>query len=163
MRALNMPEARSPGDLQKLAQAMGVDALIVGSITAYDPYDPPTLGLALALYARPGALESPSAELNPRELAARATDYRYFTRTNFDDAPASVTSELMDAHSNDTLLRLKSYAVGRDVSSSPRGWRLYTASIDNYASFAAWNSVARLIDQEWLRLARTPPRRKEDQ
>lgn len=44
-------EPRSGPDFQRLAEQMGVDAVIVGSITEYSPYYPPRLGLAVDWYA----------------------------------------------------------------------------------------------------------------
>jgi hypothetical protein len=49
MHALDIQAVRDPDDVHRIAAAMGVDGVIVGSITAYDPYDPPTIGLSLAL------------------------------------------------------------------------------------------------------------------
>ena len=34
-----------------LIDALGVDALVVGTVTAYDPYPPPTLGMAVQVFA----------------------------------------------------------------------------------------------------------------
>jgi hypothetical protein len=44
-------EPRSGADFQHLAQLMGVDAIVVGSITEYSPYYPPRMGLAVDWYA----------------------------------------------------------------------------------------------------------------
>jgi hypothetical protein len=41
----------SPADFQKLAQVLGVDAVVVGSVTEYSPYYPPRMGLAVNWYA----------------------------------------------------------------------------------------------------------------
>lgn len=38
-------------DFQKLAQALGVDAVVIGAITDFDPYYPPRMGLAVSWYA----------------------------------------------------------------------------------------------------------------
>ena len=38
-------------DFQELARALGVDVLVVGSVTDYDPYHPPRIGLAIDWYA----------------------------------------------------------------------------------------------------------------
>jgi hypothetical protein len=38
-------------DYQRLAQFMGVDAVVVGSVTEFSPYYPPSLGLAVRWYA----------------------------------------------------------------------------------------------------------------
>ncbi|HTN74210.1 MAG TPA: hypothetical protein VL096_03150 [Pirellulaceae bacterium] len=44
-------QPNGPGDFQKLARFMGVDAVVVGSITEYTPYYPPRMGLAVNWYA----------------------------------------------------------------------------------------------------------------
>lgn len=44
-------EPRSGADFQRLARFMGVDAVLVGSVTEYSPYYPPRLGLAVDWYA----------------------------------------------------------------------------------------------------------------
>jgi hypothetical protein len=44
-------ELHTAEDFQKLARFMGVDALVVGSVTDYTPYYPPRMGLAVNWYA----------------------------------------------------------------------------------------------------------------
>lgn len=157
MRALNMPGLQTPADAKRLATEMGVDALLVGSITAWDPYDPPTLGLALALYARPGSMDKRGeAQLDTRKLEFQPTDYQYFARSSFDSAPASVVSEYMDGKNHQVLMEVKSYAEGRHDPSTALGYKRYLASMDLYVEFGGWQTVSRLLDQEWVRLARVP-------
>jgi hypothetical protein len=155
MRALKMTELTSPADAKRLASEMGVDGLIVGSITAWDPYDPPKLGLALALYIRPGAMDHRGPDtIDTRKLEYQPTDYHYFPRSSFDSAPASVISEYLDGKNHQVLMDVKAYAAGRHDPDSALAWRRYLASMDLYSEFAAWHSVGRLIDHEWIRLAR---------
>lgn len=42
---------QSPADFQALARYLGVDAVVVGSVTEYSPYYPPRMGLAVRWYA----------------------------------------------------------------------------------------------------------------
>ncbi len=44
-------EPRTGSDFQELAARMGVDAVLIGSITEYSPYYPPRMGLAVDWYA----------------------------------------------------------------------------------------------------------------
>jgi hypothetical protein len=44
-------EPRTGSDFQRLAGMMGVDAVIIGSVTEYSPYYPPRMGLAVDWYA----------------------------------------------------------------------------------------------------------------
>lgn len=51
MMAASGIEPRTASDFQKLARAMGMDAVLVGSITEFSPYYPPRMGLAVDWYA----------------------------------------------------------------------------------------------------------------
>jgi hypothetical protein len=159
MRALHVTELQTPADAKKLASELGVDGLIVGSITAWDPYDPPKLGLALALYSRPGAMDRRSARaLDTRALEAQPTDYHYFPRSAYESAPASVVSEFLDGKNHQVLMDVKTYAAGRHDAATALAWRRYLASMDLFSEFAAWHAVGRLLDHEWIRLAQADAR-----
>jgi hypothetical protein len=142
-------------DAIKLAEYLGVDGLIVSSVTAYDPYDPPTLGLALALYARPGQMaRGTQAVLDTKALSMAYTDFGRYDGTSFGGEPVSVISEHLNARNHEVLMAVRGFAIGRSDPNSALGWRSYTASMELYTQFAAHHSVGRLIDEEWLRLAR---------
>lgn len=49
--AINGREPRSGAEFQRLARQMGVDAVLVGSVTEYSPYYPPRMGLSVDWYA----------------------------------------------------------------------------------------------------------------
>jgi hypothetical protein len=150
MQALGLDSLQNPGDARKLAQAMGVDGILVGSITAYDPYTP-ELGLAIALYARPGAMAQGQHPLDPKTLASRPTDTAPAMWSR-NEGPVAVVSEHLDAKNHQVLMDLKSFAQGRTKAPSALGWRRYTASMDLYSEFAVYHAVNSLIKQEWTRL-----------
>ena len=153
MRALDLPAVRTPIEANQLARAMGVDGIVAGTITAYDPYDPPVLGLSLALYAQPSLGGESGGPLNdPRLLSFQATDAGYTGAAS--DEPAAVESVHLDARSHDVLLALRRYAEGRTAKGTALDWRGYNASMDLYTRFGAHEAVRGLLDREWLRLAR---------
>ena len=155
MRALEITGITTPDDARRLAAEMGVDGLIVGSVTAWDPYNPPTLGLSLALYARPGAMDQRgSRPVDTREFAYQPVEVDPFPRSGYADGPASVVSEHLDGKNHQVLMDLQSFAAGRHEPDTALGWKRYLASMDLYTEFAAWHAVGRLLDGEWLRLAR---------
>jgi hypothetical protein len=158
MRSLDMQELASPADAERLAKALGADGLIVGSITAYDPYNPPKLGLALALYSRPGLIKTANGNggVDSRQLTFQPTDYRYFPRSAHQQAPASVVSEFLDGKNHQVLMDVQAYAEGRHDDRTALGWRRYTASMDLFSEFGAWHCVNRLLEHEWIRTARVP-------
>lgn len=162
MRALNLRGVRTPPDARRLAQAMGVDAVLVGSVTAYDPYTP-TIGLSLALFVGPGAMQASRSALSPRELATTPTDTTP-PQSRFQEAPLASTSLHLDAKNNQVLMEVRAFAQGRVGDPSALGWRRYVASANLYAEFAAYRAVDDLLRQEWLRLGRVttqePPARE---
>lgn len=146
-------------DALQIAEYLGADAVLVGSITAYDPYDPPTLGIALALYARPGAMaQASSVSLDTRALTGAFSDFGTNAGLNFAGEPVSVVSEYLDGRNHEVQYAARAYAEGRSERQSAMQWRIYLASMDLYTQFAAHHTVGRLIDVEWLRLARQPVR-----
>lgn len=153
MRSLDMRGVNTPSDAKKLAQAMGVDALVVGSVTAWDPYDPPVIGLSLALHADPGVLVGHRGELDARKLSRLSTEFDPAARSRYVDRPVTVASDVLDARDHGVLLDLRAYAEGRADPESALGWRVYTASMELYTEFAAYHAVRTLLDQEWVRLA----------
>ncbi len=154
MRTLDMRGVSTPAEAKRLAQAMGADALIVGSITAWDPYDPPTIGLTLALHADPGVLVGTRGELDARKLTRLSTEYDDAARSRYVGAPVTIASDVLDARDHGVLLDLQAYAQGRSDTESALGWKIYTASMELYTQFAAYHAVRTLLDQEWVRLAR---------
>jgi hypothetical protein len=151
MQALGMMTLQNPADARKLAQAMGVDGILVGSLTAYDPYTP-ELGLSVALYARPGAMAQGQAHsLDTRTLTARPTDTNPAIWSR-GEGPVAVVSDHLDAKNNQVLLDLKAFAQGRQKGASALGWKRYTSSMDLYSEFAAYHAIDGLVKQEWTRL-----------
>ena len=155
MHALGLKGIQDAGQVKQLAEVMGVDGIVVGTITAYDPYDPPTIGMNLALYARTEAMGSRGNPnpIDPRELSAATTDTLARPPNGLTDRPAAVVSANLDARNNGVLIALRDWAEGRHDPVSALGWKRYTASMDLYTQFATQHLVAALVEQERTRLA----------
>lgn len=155
MRTLGIDGVASGADARRLALTLGVDGVLVGTVTAWDPYDPPRLGLSLALYARPGSdrIADASAEIDPRALTAAATEPR-LPAGRPAEAPLSAVSEHLDARNHEVLMDLRAFAEGRHDPDSALGWRGYTASMTLFTRYASHRLVGALLDLERLRLAR---------
>jgi len=155
MRSLGMRDVATPADARTLAQALGVDALLVGSVTAWDPYDPPRVGLTLGLFGRgPTLVPGGEGGIDARDIQRSATER---LPSRFDDRPLSVIVAHFDARNHETLMEVQRYAAGRTDTQSPLGWRTYTANMDQYTQFVAFQSLGELMDAERLRLARSAP------
>jgi hypothetical protein len=162
MRALNMNGIRSPADARRLGEALSVDAVLVGAVTAYDPYDPPTIGLTLALYSRqPAQAVSESGWSDPRAMRGAPTERDLPPVSSFDEEPLAVVVEHLPGANQSVQMNVRRYAEGRHEQGSALGWRRYLASMDLYTDFAADWAVRRLLQEERLRLA-WPARRTMD-
>ena len=151
MRSLKLAQIATPGEARRLAQAMGVDGVLVGTLTAYDPYTP-VIGLKIALFSSPVRRPGETAGVDARALQNAATDTTAGLR--WSDRPVVVVSENLDAKNNQVLMDLKTFADGRQNGPTATGWRRYLASADLYAEFAAYHAVDALLRQEWIRAGR---------
>ena len=110
MQSLEMSAVSDAKDVADLRDVLGVDALVVGTLTAYYPYDPPKLGITIELY------------FNPQRESAHATDLRDLVRAGTDDItppddqptrsrrPVSVVSGFYDASDPGVHEKIVSYA-----------------------------------------------------
>src|SRR5262249_13605396 len=115
MRALGLQSISSPADARALIKVLKVDGLVVGTVTAYNPYRPLQLGVAVEVY---------SAD----EVAAKPVDIKQLTLATGEPASgqhgtsagqfSSQVSQVYDANNHDTLAKVQSYAMGRSVPRS---------------------------------------------
>lgn len=160
MRALELTGLSSQRDLQRLADALGVEAVLVASLTRYDPYTP-GLGLSLGLYARPGGLGLPpeaATAAAPAELRAAAAEQPP-TIARPPLAPVSTWSENFDGKNHGVQLAVRAYAQGRQHGggATAQGWRRYLRSMPLFTEFSVAESVRGLMREEWLRAGISPP------
>lgn len=148
MRRLNMNAVTTPAQARQLLNALGADGLIVGTVTAYDPYQPPKFGASVALFTGANA-------------TARTLDPVQATRARTDDitpgsmptnAPSAQASGIYDAGNHETLIWLDGYAAGRSEPSSAFGDRIYLVRMDLYTQFAAYRLLHDLLQSERARL-----------
>lgn len=163
MRAIRLPMIRTPADANRLAEALGVDALVVGAITAYDPYDP-RIGLALTVVPRTASMNG-MARVDTGKLDARAvqTSATEVTQVTVLGEPASSASLLLDGKNQAVQMDVRNYAEGRADKVSAAGWRRYLRSVDLFSEFAAFRTVDQLVQAETLRLARSQPKREQNE
>lgn len=155
MRALGLSTVSSPADARRLARALGIDGLVVGTVTAYDPYDPPKLGLTLALFGSEGRLAgSRGGAGDPMAMQTAGTEAAV-NNGLFREQPLTVVSEMLDARDQGVQMNVKRYAEGRTEPSTALGWKGYLANADLYNQFASWWTVYRLVQEERLRVSRT--------
>ncbi|MCH2152855.1 MAG: hypothetical protein MK089_05895 [Phycisphaerales bacterium] len=144
MHRLRMRAVTSPEDARKLMETLGVDGLIVGNVTAWDPYKPPTLGLALQLFNTHDRLSSPRT--------ASLSDQSNETSRAGPTAAAQAAG-IFDASDHATLEALALFATGRTHPDSAYGSDIYLVKMDLYTKFVAHQLLAKLLRNEHERLA----------
>ncbi|MFO0857107.1 MAG: hypothetical protein U0640_07100 [Phycisphaerales bacterium] len=163
MQALKLQRVRTPAEARTLAQTLGADGIVVGTISAYDPYTP-MIGLSLALYARPGAAGMAQGQVtafDPNELKRSTTDETQVANV-WGDRPLAVWSDRLDAKNHQVLMDVRTFGEGRSSDRSALGWKRYTASADLFAQFAMYRGVDGLLQQEWTRVAKAQMPRIEE-
>lgn len=150
MDRLGLQSVSTMGEARMLMQHLRADLLVVGTMTAYDPYDPPVIGLAAEVY-----------EYMP--VKVESVDLRAMTRAGTaggasPDARRSgqvlvSLSAVLDASDPRTRDRLKAYAVDRGPhAGDPDAWLHIQRSMNLYTEFACHELARRLLAAETERL-----------
>jgi len=157
MRSIGLVSIESQADATKLAKELGVDAIVVGTITAYDPYSPLQLGLALALLAPGGSPIVGTMDrvntIDPYALEAVGSDFGLPAGGGANAGPLSVVALHYDGANHNVQQAAQRYAQGRSEKVSAMGWEQYLASMRMFTKFACYDATARLLFQEQRRLA----------
>ncbi len=152
---LGITQATSPHQARQLLNTLGVDALVVGTITAYDPYDPPTLGLAVELYVNQRVDQAD--RLDVRRLARASTDPQTLpSPATLEPATTSTVSAVFDAADPEIRKRLMRYARNRGPVRDGQSWHLYRISMDLYSEFVSYVMSWRLLQAETRRITSPP-------
>lgn len=127
-----------------VTEALGCDALIVGTVTQFDPYNPPKFGGSLVLFEKNGSIArqpppDPRALLRagaPPEVTVLPTDPQFLQSVGmYDAANGSVRDAVID------------YATGRHEPTGPMGNQEYFRSMDRFCGFAYCSLVEQLLVQ----------------
>lgn len=147
MSAMKLAQVASVGDAMALMNTLRVDGLVVGTITAWDPYDPPKIGATVQLYSR-----TPRDRAMDPRLLTRAATSDALPSTQQQDQPIATAGGHFDAANGTVIRRLEAYAHGRTPSDSAAGQRRYLISMDLYSEFVSHELMRRLFATEWDRL-----------
>ena len=170
MEALEFASIESPQQALRLLDALGIDGLIVGTVTAFDPYDPPKLGMAIELYVDPRVEDadrrlsgltadsiepgSPQSLASLRRLTWSATQAS--TRPSAGESlrqPVSVVSAFFNGSAPEVKEGLRHYAHERGLSNQVESWHTYRISMDLYSEFVTYVMSWRMLRVESRRVA----------
>ncbi|MEO1065604.1 MAG: hypothetical protein AAFZ07_29685, partial [Actinomycetota bacterium] len=157
MEIADIDVVRTKFEAQTLLAELDVDGIVVGTIAAYEPYDPPRLAISIELYTSKPFEREVAQSL--RRLS-RATTGPQSLGTLPDDTkqPVSVVSASLDA--GDPLVReqIQRFAKNRGNPGSQNtdyDWHLYHMSMDRFSEFATYVMSYRLLDAEARRVIDT--------
>jgi hypothetical protein len=129
---LGIEQVQSAEQAALVCDLLGCDALLVPTITAFDPYDPPKLGASLHLFRKPGTYARP-ANVDPRELARAASPP--VEQSIPQDGAFLQAVGMYDAANGSVRDALFAYAKGRNDPVGPMGAKEYLVSMDRYCGF----------------------------
>jgi hypothetical protein len=139
---LKIDRVSSPEQAAIVCDLLHCDGLIVPTVTIFDTYNPPKLGAALQLFAKPGSyMRAPNVD--PRELSRSATPKEMDPMPAGSDVIQAVG--MFDAANGTVRDRLHLYAAGRHDPMGPLGEKEYYLSMDRYCGFAYSELLEQLI------------------
>ncbi len=143
--SLRIEKVQNEEQAAYICEQLGCDALLVPTVTAYDPYNPPKLGAALQLFTRPRSYVR-AASLDVRELS-RQPSPRDEDVTSGAPAKAGFTQVvgLFDAANGSVRDSLTSYAAGRNDPAGPLGVKEYLVNMDRYCGFVYYELIEGLL------------------
>ncbi|HWE97888.1 MAG TPA: hypothetical protein VG269_28285 [Tepidisphaeraceae bacterium] len=124
---------------------LGCDALVVPTVTAYDPYDPPKVGASLQVFHKPRNYSRPQ-NVDVRGLSRSAT---FGTNESLPppDGQFLQAVGIFDAANGTTRQAVLEYAAGRHDPVGPMGAKEYLVSMDRYSGFVYHTLAADVLKQ----------------
>jgi len=149
MNQLSISAVHSVGDARALMGLLGLDGILIGTVTAYDPYRPPKLGMALELH-----VFTPHRQRywgDPNDLVRSPTG-EPSANTNITPNPVAQVAGIFDAEHTDTQELLESYAKNYPVPQSAYGDDIYLVRMDLYTQFVCHQLINELLRAEQARI-----------
>jgi len=140
--SLRIDKIQNEQQAYDICKALGCDGLLVPTVTAYDPYDPPKFGASLQLFVRPGTFAR-MPPLNPRELEQSPTVTPIPEIPETHDMTQVV--EIYDAADGTVREAVTEYARGRTDPNGPLGLNEITESMDRYCAFGYHELLSELL------------------
>lgn len=138
--SLRIDQVQTPDQAALVCDLLGCDALVVPTVTVFDPYNPPKMGASLALLQKSPAYSRPVG-VDPRDLVRRSPPAEQVS------AEVIQVVGMYDAANGSVRNRLMNYAEGRNDPKGPLGAREYLVSMDRYCGFVYHDLAAKLMSR----------------
>jgi hypothetical protein len=141
--SLQIARVQSPEQAEIICEQLGCDALVVPTVTIYDPYDPPKFGGALQVFRKGKQGQVPNVDVH--ELSRAATPPPGAPLPPPQLAGFKQTVGMFDAANGTVRKRLNTYAAGRNDPNGPLGQREYLLNMDRYCGFVYHELIRDLL------------------
>jgi hypothetical protein len=150
--SLGIDKVQSPEQAAVVCDLLGADGLIVPTVTAWEPYNPPKMGASMVLFAKPAGYARPN-DVDPRQLIRQAAPTgNPGAASNLHPDGTYQAVGMFDAANGSVRESLARYAYGRADPLGPYGDREYLVSSDKYATFVWRRLMEQLLDQLYSRV-----------
>jgi len=140
--ALKITQIQSEEQAALICDLLGCDGLIMASVTYFDPYEPPKMGVSLQLFKKSPSYRRP-LDVDPRELARRATPSATTMATA---RPGFIqVVGMFDSANGSTRAEALRYAQGRNDPAGPLKERGYLVEMDRYCGFVYFSLIEELL------------------
>ena len=139
---LRIERVQSVEQAAVVCDLLGCDAILVPTVTAYDPYNPPKVGASLQMFRKTPAFNRP-AGIDPRALVRAARPVADESLPA--DAPFVQAVGMYDAANGSVRDALLAYARGRNDPVGPLGAKEYFVSMDRYCGFVYHELIGKLL------------------
>ncbi len=147
---LGLTKIRNEDDLSAVAEEIGADALFVGKITRYQPYQPPLIGITVQVFEQrqPGQNQPIEGEgFDPSQLTRQPTTFE------LDSSPVLKAvvqvNDVFDAANKDVIRQVEQYSATL-AEDSPLGINKVLTS-SGYMRFVSHQVIGRLLFDYCLR------------
>jgi hypothetical protein len=140
--SLKISQIQSEEQAAVVCDLLGCDAIVVPTITLYDPYDPPKVGASLQLFQKSASFSRPE-QVNPQELARQAAPE--LTQSLPATGAFVQAVGVFDAANGSTREAMYLYADGRQDPTGPLGKKEYLVDMDRYCGFAYTSLIRDLL------------------
>lgn len=149
MRQSGLDEIRTLDDARSILRIVGGEGIVVGTITEWNPYDPPRFGANILLVADEQEVQ---AAFESRRLTGRTGEGGSAT-----GGPARTLTDVVaifDATNHAVRGRVREYAKSNDdiTDGFDPPERYYLMVFDHWLDFAAAELVSTLVDRETVRV-----------
>ena len=141
--AMRIDHVQTEEQADQVCDALGCDALVVPTVTIYDPYNPPKFGAAVNVFLRqrPGQQGAVDAHGLSRQ-AALPPGVGLPRNSSFVQV-----ADIYDAQNGSVREKLAAYAAGRFDPKGPLKAKEYEANMERYVGFAYHDLLETLLSR----------------